>query len=120
MPLGFVSPIFRTGDIDATIADYAHAGFTVRNRYDDYLMLERDHVWLSFWHHEVPEPTANVCRAYVYCTGVDEIRARLHAAGVGHVSELGNRSSGLRDFLFVDRFGNTLLFGEDLAEIADA
>ncbi len=114
-------PLLASADISASTAWYRDKlGFSVKLALNEYGIVERDHVELHFWlckERHIAENTS----AYIRVEGIDDMHRAMQPAGEGgRITEVSNRSWGMREFYVIDPDGNLLRFGEQLADRAVA
>lgn len=102
-----VIPILPSGDLDRTAGFYAHAGYTVAGRHDDYLLLANDGVELHFAQHDTVTP--GTC--FVHVADAMKLWKQLRDRGVDGVGEIADQDYGLREFVLTDPDGNRIRIG---------
>jgi predicted enzyme related to lactoylglutathione lyase len=109
------APVLRVSDLAAATRFYRDdLGFMVEFEYDDYVILEFDHLSLHLTTPEKGKP-AGGGTVYVFCEEVDEYFGKIRAGGAKVVREPGNRFYSMRDFRIHDPDGNELTFGRALS-----
>jgi uncharacterized glyoxalase superfamily protein PhnB len=114
--LNAVAPRFLAGNMEQALAFYGQLGFASPYHDDGFGILERDRIALQF---NISDPTEESPEGrLVGWIGVMNIEALYQEyLPTGAIqSPLQAQSEGRNEFLLGDPFGNTLLFGEEVAE----
>jgi len=114
--LNAVAPRFLAGSMEQALAFYGQLGFASPYHDDGFGILERDRIALQF---NISDPTEEQPEGrLVGWIGVMNIEALYQEyLPTGAIqSPLQAQSEGRNEFLLGDPFGNTLLFGEVVAE----
>lgn len=109
-------PLLASANIAASLSWYRDKlGFAVRLELEEYGIAERDHVELHFWlcrDRHIAENTS----AYVRVEGIDDMHQAMQLASEGgKITQVSDRSWGMREFYVIDPDGNLLRFGEQVA-----
>lgn len=115
------APVLGADDIGAAVSYYRNVlGFAegwTRGTPTAVAQVTRDDVEV----HLMPRRGAGgLGSVYLYVNGVDALYAEVRARGGNVVEPLGNRPSGMRDFVVRDPTGNMLAFGESIKKEARA
>ena len=116
-----VSPTLPVRDMQRALAFFeGKLGFRSTFKVNDdrhpeipYAIVERDHVQI---HLRLSEKAAGLGACYVTVDGVDALYAELQKASVPVTRAIEDSRYGMRDFNIADADGNTLGFGQPIAE----
>lgn len=110
-------PILLTRNINQAADFYTQKlGFTVSNRYPNYLIIKRDQTALHFSLAQDLDPKTNSCTTYVYVSNIDSLYTEYQAQDIIHPNgALKTKDYGMKDFAVIDPDGNLLTFGESTA-----
>jgi len=108
------APVLGADDIGAAINYFKNVlGFTEgwkRGTPPVIAQVLRDDVEV----HLTRRVGSNTSSVYLYVQGIDAYYAEVRARGANVVEHIGDRPSGMRDFVVRDPAGNALAFGEAL------
>lgn len=111
-----VIPTLPALDLDATAAFYARIGFTVRARYEDYLILVRDWIELHFFHDAKLDPLSTASGCYLRTPEAlrlhaDFAEADLPGEGTPRLTSPSETHYGMTEFALIDPNGNLMRIG---------
>ncbi len=116
MKINQTIPVLPSADFERTAQFYQLFGFQGPRNYPDYLILRCDgqeiHFFLEEGDHTYGHGHSHFS-SYLRVEGLEEIYARLSAAGV-KVDPPAIRPWGMKDVVVTDPDGSTLIFGEAL------
>src|SRR5215469_672623 len=111
-----VAPRFLAGDMEQALAFYGQLGFTSPYHDDGFGIIERDGIALQFNISDpTEEPPAGRLVGWIGVTSIEALYQQYVPTGAIQ-SPLQPQSRGMKEFIVCDPFGNTLLFGERVAE----
>jgi len=89
-------------------------GFKTVSQYPDYIIFERDGVWINYWHcHDAELPKSASC--YIYVDDAKLLYEELLPHAIIHPNgALQDRFYGVREFTVLDDNGCLLKFGQRL------
>lgn len=126
--MNLITPIFPCKSLDELLAFYESLGFTVTYRQkspNPYAILERDWIRLDFYgikHHD-PAKCYHTC--YILTDEVDDLyeaftnalrkrSGKLPTRGLPRISEIRDKSYGVREFMFSDIAGTCIRIGKKI------
>jgi len=87
-------------------------GFTLKRRYDGFLILMKDDLELHFWHCHEPLIPQN-SSVYCHVDNIDELYGECERQGIVHPNaHLEDKPWGIKEFYAVDPDGNLIKFGQ--------
>jgi catechol 2,3-dioxygenase-like lactoylglutathione lyase family enzyme len=110
-----IVPELPSLDLTRTRAFYeSKLGFKTVNQYDDYIIFERDGIWINYWLCHDPElPKSSSC--YIYVDDAKALYEELKVHQIIHPQgTLRDQPYGVRDFKVLDDNGCLLKFGQRL------
>ena len=112
-------PILPSADFDATASFWARFGFTVRGRWDDYLILRHEDlaIELHFWSDRTVDRWTNDVACYVRFPDPDAARAchanwrSVDVPAPAVLSTPTDEPGGATEFHVIDLHGNLVRLG---------
>ncbi len=112
MPLVSAIPILAFLDEKETVAFYTKIGFTCNNKWNGYIMNQRDQIEIHLWKCDdeaIPKHTG----CYIRVHDIDRLYAEYKALEIIHPNgPLEVKPWGVKQFSILDNSGNILNFGE--------
>lgn len=132
--MNLITPIFPCKSLDELMEFYQSLGFTVtyhQKSPNPYAILQRDWIRLDFYgikHHD-PAKCYHTC--YLLTDEVDELyevftsalrkkSGKLPTRGLPRISEIRDKASGVREFMFSDIAGTCIRIGKKISKIGRA
>jgi hypothetical protein len=103
-------PVLASLDFDSTVVFYRRLGFEVVERYDTYLILNREALILHFWACD-DRRIAEATSCYIRTEDVHGWHQRCQSAGT-KPNGIAQTDYGMLEFALWDDSGNLLRFGE--------
>lgn len=110
-----VAPELPSLDLARTRQFYEQKlGFKTVSQYDDYIIFERDNIWINYFHcHDTEQPKSASC--YIYVNDAKKLYEELQQHQIIHPhGMLRDRPYGVREFAVLDDNGCLLKFGQRL------
>jgi hypothetical protein len=131
--MNIITPIFPCRSLEELLDFYRTLGFTVTYQQkspNPYAVVERGWIRLDFYgvkHHD-PKLCYHTC--YILADNTEELyeafsaalrksNGRLPARGLPRISEMRDKASGIREFMFSDIAGNCIRVGRKITPAAD-
>ena len=126
--MNIITPIFPCKSLDEVLVFYQTLGFTITYQQkspNPYAVVERDWIRLDFYgikHHD-PKKCYHTC--YILTDEADELyeaftnalrnkNGKLPTRGLPRISDIRDKKSGVREFMFSDVAGNCIRIGRKL------
>ncbi len=114
-----VNPKLPMRDKDVTKDYYVNKlGFTEfgNKDYDDYLMIEKDHIQIHFFKFKKLSPKKNYGQVYIRTDTIETLYQTLleHGVPIHPNGHLGIRPWGQKEFSLLDPDSNLLTFGQGI------
>lgn len=110
-----LAPALPARDVPALAEWYRRLGFETLVVFgDEYAIVGRWGAEIHFFVHPELDPKLNDHGCYLRVRGVDALYREYREAGVERMTELEDRSWGMKEFAVIDPEGNLLRIGEIL------
>jgi catechol 2,3-dioxygenase-like lactoylglutathione lyase family enzyme len=113
--LEVLAPALPARDVLALAEWYKRLGFETVSVYGtDYAIVSRWGAEIHFFVHSELDPKLNDHGCYLRVKGVEALYQEYQQAGIERMTELEDRSWGMKEFAVIDPEGNLLRIGEIL------
>lgn len=126
--MNIITPIFPCKSLDELLVFYQTLGFTITYQQkspNPYAIVERDWIRLDFYGIKHHDPTKCYHTCYILTDEAEELyeaftsalrtkNGKLPTRGLPRISDIRDKKSGVREFMFSDVAGNCIRIGRKL------